>query len=517
MKKKYPISIIIILRQILIGIILFVIPVSLWSVPLKSKPNIILIMADDLGYAGLGANGGTTFKTPYLDDMAAKGVRFTNCYTTPTCTPSRVNLISGQHPHNNGWIEGIWHKKGFPPVDWTTVPSFGSMLKSAGYKTSVSGKWQLCVFDQDPNHAVEAGFDEYFLWSYKYEGESHSRYYAPWIWENGAIHEEYTNDTTAYGPDLHNDFVLDFIERQKDTTFFIYYPMILIHYPRHRPPGYTSHPFRDMVNYMDVLVEKVRQKVHDAGIAENTLILFTSDNGFEGGMSSTLGDLKIKGRKHTVCNVATHVPLIAYWSGRIPENKVVTDMIEFADFLPTLYSFGGGSLFPGAKVDGRSFANQILSGENTGGPDFSFALAEKEEQLITDGHYTLYNDGRFYDIEADYTETTEIPEGTGSSEAEAARAALKVKLDNIDEDFVEFPPPNSEILSILPHGSGKAPNTFYYLQNGMEIKAKPNSEIYIFDLTGTLRFQGMTDNQGILSISSGSNPIPEGIYITKVK
>ena len=116
--------------------------------------------------------------------------------------------------------------------------------------------------------------------------------------------------------------------------------------------------------------------VWSANSTPDLVILYTGDNGFEKGIKSKSNGITVTGRKHTVCNVATRVPLIAYWPGKVPEGKTVTDMVEFADFLPTLYSLGGGTLFDGAKVDGRSFANQILTGENTGGDDWKYALAE---------------------------------------------------------------------------------------------------------------------------------------------
>ena len=429
-----------------LGAIVLCAPASIWTAPIEGKPNIILILADDVGYEGLGVNGGTTYDTPNLDNMAKNGVNFVNCYATPTCTPSRVNIMSGQYPHHNGWTLGIWDMPGYPPVDWTTVPSFASMLKSAGYKTAVSGKWQLAHFSLQPNHATDAGFDEHCLWVYRplpTDGLK-SRYYQPWIWENGALREDYTTDANAYGPDIHNKFLLDFMEKNKDTTFFAYYTMNLPHRPFHYPPGYDGTygtKIQAMMNYADVLVGKIIQKTVELGIDNKTLILFTGDNGFEIGVESEWNDMTIIGRKHTVCNVATHVPLVAYWPGVSPANSVVTDMIEFADFLPTLYSFGGGNLFEGAKVDGRSFANQILTGENTGGGDWSFALAEKALKLITDGNYTLHSGGRFYDIKTDYIEATNIPVGTGTAEAEAARIFLQEKLDNIEENFVDFPLP----------------------------------------------------------------------------
>ena len=185
------------------------------------KPNIVLIMADDLGYECLGANGGTTYRTPNLDRLAAEGTRFTHAYCAPLCSPTRVLLMTGRYGFRNyrGW--GI-----LDPAEKT----FGHLLREAGYATCVSGKWQLCRFDKPENadHPKRAGFDEHCVWTWQYAKGKPSRYWDPMIWQNGKLLE---GAKGKYGPDIHCDFVCDFLERNKSRPFFAYYPTNLVHAP----------------------------------------------------------------------------------------------------------------------------------------------------------------------------------------------------------------------------------------------------------------------------------------------
>ena len=182
------------------------------------SPNVVLIMADDFGYECVGCNGGTSYKTPNLDRLAADGVRFENCHVQPLCTPTRVQLMTGIYNVRNYVHFGLLDPK---------QTTFGNLLQGAGYATAVAGKWQLGHSFDLPGHF---GFDEHCLWQLT---RRPPRYANPGLEING---KEVDYKTGQYGPDLVNDYAVDFIVRHKDKPFFLYYPMMLTHSPYQPTP-----------------------------------------------------------------------------------------------------------------------------------------------------------------------------------------------------------------------------------------------------------------------------------------
>ncbi|MBY0325475.1 MAG: sulfatase-like hydrolase/transferase, partial [Gemmataceae bacterium] len=196
---------------VLLGLIAWCCPASL--IGAEAKPNLILIMADDLGYETIGANGGTSYKTPNLDKLASTGARFTHCYVQPLCTPTRVQLMTGLYNIRNYINFGNMNPK---------AVTFANHLKPAGYATCITGKWQL---GHDLELPKKFGFDEYCLWQHT---RRPPRYANPGLEING-VEKNYSNG--EYGPDLVNDYAIDFIKRSKASPFFLYYPMMLTHSP----------------------------------------------------------------------------------------------------------------------------------------------------------------------------------------------------------------------------------------------------------------------------------------------
>lgn len=175
------------------------------------RPNIVLIMADDMGFECVGANGGESYKTPNLDNLAVTGVRFEQCYSQPICTPSRVQIMTGIYNSRNYLRFGLLDPQAY---------TFGNLLKDAGYATCVVGKWQL---DGGFDAPGRFGFDEYCLWQVT---RRPNRYPNPGLEVNG---QEIDYKNGQYGPDIVSDYACDFIERHAggDQPFFLYYPMIL--------------------------------------------------------------------------------------------------------------------------------------------------------------------------------------------------------------------------------------------------------------------------------------------------
>jgi arylsulfatase A-like enzyme len=177
------------------------------------KPNIVLIMADDVGTEVLGCYGGTSYQTPNLDNLAKTGLKFTNCFSTPKCSPSRVKIMTGRYQFRT--TEQWGH---IPPNEIT----FGHVLQSAGYATALAGKWQMILLGEDPDHIRKMGFEENSVFGW-HEGP---RYHDPYIWQNGQILQ---NTKGRYGPDIYCDFLIKFIRKNKDRPFLAYYPMTTAH------------------------------------------------------------------------------------------------------------------------------------------------------------------------------------------------------------------------------------------------------------------------------------------------
>ena len=394
------------------------------------KPNVILILADDLGYETITANGGESYKTPNLDKLAAEGMRFENCHVQPLCTPTRVQLMTG--------ISNVRNYTHFGHLE-PSQTTFGNLMKKAGYATCITGKWQLGNGFEGPAHF---GFDEYCLWQLTRRPD---RYKNPGLEINGKV-MDYEN--SEYGPDVVSDYALDFITRKKAEPFFLYYPMMLTHAPYDPTPdsadyaedkkkgkGKEGSHFADMVAYMDKMVGKVIAKVDENGLRDRTLVLFLGDNGTGKGTPSRFKGRDVNGGKGTTTTWGTHVPLIANWPGKIPSGKVLPDLIDPTDFLPTICEAASVPVPGDLKLDGRSFMPQLRGEKGTprewlyswynpsGGPTAKAEFAH-------DARFKLYTDGRFLNVESDEMETQPLADSALDAEAKAAKAKLQSALDH---------------------------------------------------------------------------------------
>jgi len=229
----------------------------------ERPPNIILIMADDIGIEGFGCYGGTSFETPNIDKLASEGLRFTHAYSQPLCTPTRVQLMTGKYNHRNWICFGI-----LDPTEKT----IGHLMQQAGYRTCIAGKWQLQSYDPPDYpgsekrrgigmHPKDAGFEEYSLFHSLHTEDKGSRYADPTYIQNGKL---YTHMEGSYGEDISLEFISDFMEKHRNAPFFIYYPMALPHDPLVPTPiseewddPDKKHKqdlkyYPDMVKYMDL-------------------------------------------------------------------------------------------------------------------------------------------------------------------------------------------------------------------------------------------------------------------------
>lgn len=393
------------------------------------RPNIILIMADDVGVDGFGCYGSATYKTPALDKLAATGVRFTHCYSQPLCTPSRVQIMTGRANYRNYTAFGT-----LSPEEHT----FGHMFQNEGYDTCVVGKWQLAgrnVPEKGPGVTpTEAGFDEYCVWQIMERG---SRYADPIIERKG--HERETM-TGKYGPDVFTNYLIEFISKPRENPFLVYFPMALVHnpfVPTPDSPEWADNPnendkryIADMIAYMDKIVGRIANQLDELGIAEDTLLMFTSDNGTNKAISSEMTDGRtIQGDKGEPTNAGTHVPLIARWKGVTPEGAVCDDLVSFDDVMPTMASATGAALPTDREIDGHGFLPQ-LKGE-PGDPRewivcyYDPQWGDREASFYArDKRHKLYRNGKFYDLKSDPLEQNPIDVETGTDEAKSAHRRL---------------------------------------------------------------------------------------------
>ena len=384
------------------------------SAPFGRQPNIILIMADDLGYECLGCDGGTSYATPNLDRMAETGIRFLNCFSQPLCTPSRVQIMTGKYNSRNYTDFGILHQG---------EKTFGTLLKKAGYATAIAGKWQLYGSTGQKelrgtgSLPGETGFDTFCLWQLDKVG---SRYADPVIYQNRLTPDTILN---AYGPDIFWNFIETFLTNHQKEPFFLYYPMVLPHSPHVPTPatpewetGRFKHNnlfFKDMVAYMDKNVGRILQKLEDLDLRSNTLVIFIGDNGTNRAIVSMMGQQEVQGGKGLTLLTGTHVPLIVNMPEHVKPGQVTDAYVDFTDFLPTLLEIAGIEKPDDFFMDGSSFAG-VLTGAPFQERKWVYSYYDpkwakfKYARFVYTPEYKLYDNGRFFNLLQDQKELTPL-------------------------------------------------------------------------------------------------------------
>jgi len=341
------------------------------------KPNIIFIMADDLGYADLGCYGQKFIKTPCVDRMAREGLKFTQCYTgAVVCAPSRSVLMTGQHtghtrvrgnkgvntpPHN-----GQDGRIPLRPEDFTVA----KLLQNAGYRTAITGKWGLGEPGSTglPN---DHGFDEWL----GYLNQDHAPdYFTDFLWRNKKkllIPENAGKKRRVYSHDLFTEFALDFIRKNKNHPFFLYVPYCIPH-AKLEVPDLESYADKDwpedakifaaMVTRMDRDVGRILDLVDELGIEGKTIVFFCSDNGSARGWRGLFDSCgPLRENKGSVYEGGIRTPMVVRWPGKVPEGKTSKAVWYFADFLPTAAELAG--VRPPENIDGISVAEVFYSAE----------------------------------------------------------------------------------------------------------------------------------------------------------
>ena len=410
-----------------------------------SRPNIVVILADDLGAEALGCYGGVEFlgekgkvlgsvKTPNLDAMAANGIRLAKAYATPVCSPSRAQLLTGKYNDRVGFHDILGRNGAARELDSKSHPTIANLLQSAGYMTGAVGKWHIGPLanlknvqtnpyaDTNCPHVCACGFER--------------QYMVP-----GAHLREYGEPVEGkYTPDFMDAWAFRFMNEAKTAgkPFFLYYASPLPHFPywptplnpdgpRGEPGSKKEEMYGDMANfpflveYLDKEVGKILAKLEELGLRENTLVLFAGDNGTPPWVVTQMKNgSNIPFGKGTMKETGSWVPLIASWPAVIQSGSVYDGVVDFSDILPTCLSVAGVQL-PN-DINGMSFA-PVLEGNGKSPREWVHSLYNKE-YFVRNAGWKLRENGELYDMsDAPYSEKMVKPEDD-TPESKAAREAL---------------------------------------------------------------------------------------------
>jgi len=426
------------------------------AVPPERPPNVVFIMADDLGLRHLGCYGGDKIHTPHLDRMAAEGLRFTQAYAGATvCAPSRSCLMTGLH----GGHAPVRANSGGVPLRDEDV-TIAEVLKKAGYATGGFGKWGQGEIGT-PGVPTRQGFDEFV----GYYHQIHAHFYYPeYLWKNGRrwplpgniaggrLPGDAGGKRTQYAPDEILDHALHFIRANQDRPFFCYLSTIIPHVELAVPreslapylgkfeetpffdprPGYAGsrHPratYAAMISHMDKNIGKVMALLKELGLDENTVVFFTSDNGAQGGFGGTGADFfeffnpmgPLRGRKGSMYEGGIRVPMIARWPGKIRPQTVNDELAwYFPDVMPTLAELAGAEPPPG--IDGISVVPALIGEESAGRKQerheflyWELTRSTGLQQAVRMGNWkAVRNDPdrplELFNLESDIGETTDV-------------------------------------------------------------------------------------------------------------
>ena len=420
-----------------------------------AKPNIVFILADDLGFESLGCYGAEKYKnlgaakTPNLDAMARDGMRFSYCFATPVCSPARSEILTGKYNHRTGFIDIAGRNGATGSLDPQAHPTLAMKLKAAGYVTAVVGKWHLGQpedmhevpatpeADTDYPHPRECGFDRQCIF-----GGAHLELYGK-------------PEAGSYTPDILQGWALRFLESRKGKSepFFLYYPSPIPHAPLLPTPlnpdgtlGKTkgefgqgrgdnsNYPF--LIEYLDRQVGEILKKLTDLGLRENTLVIFSGDNGTWKPITTQMNDgREIKGGKGSMLDTGSWVPLLANWPGVIKAGAVNTNLVDFTDIMPTCLELAGAKTPDG--IDGISFAPQ-LRGRSGTPREWTHSLYV-DKYFVRDAKWKLRENGELYDVSNSPSAETLMKPESDTPGSKAARVRLQAIMDKLHPDKKDLP------------------------------------------------------------------------------
>jgi len=391
--------------------------------PVTSKPNIIFILADDLGLDGVNCYGSDVRKTPQIDKLANSGIKFQTCYSAPLCGPSRCALMTGRYAFRTGGITNQSWRPGGPGAISADEQPIAKMLKLGGYSTGMAGKWRQV--GETPN---DWGFDEYTT----------DPTAGGWYWQTTHLKngKEVTVPEGTYAGDVVHEFAVDFIRRHKDQPFFFYYSMHHVHGPIQRTPDspkgaqHGAERYDDNIAYMDKQVGAIVAELERLGLREKTLIMFSGDNGTALTFPSPVHGRMINGKKGSMLEGGSRVPLIASWPGVTPSGKMNNDIINFTDMHATFLELAGVQPPAGFKYDSRSIAPQ-LRGERGKPRDWAFVQLGAK-WFVREQGWKMNESGELFDMsDAPFVEKL-VAEADDNAGSKAGRARLTSVLADLN-------------------------------------------------------------------------------------
>ncbi len=449
-------------------------------------PNVVVVLIDDLGYGDIGPFGATKQKTPHLDRMAREGMKLTSFYAAPACSVSRAQLLTGCYGLRVSvpWVFFPAGKHGLNPAEVTLA----ERLKGLGYATACFGKWHLG--DQPEFLPCRHGFDRYLGIPYSNDMQKKSaetgKRVVPLVRDDRVV-ELLTDEDQREIVERCTDEAVAFIRESQDRPFFLYVPHTAVHvpiFPGERFRGRSANGrFGDWVEEVDWSVGRILDTLRDEGLAEHTLVVFTSDNGpwtVKGKDGGSAGPLR--GSKGSTWEGGVRVPTIAWWPGRVPADSACEAFAGTIDLVPTCVSLAGGELPREPVIDGRDITELLLGTSRTPPREAHYYFQGQALQAVRSGRWKLavapqadgmgqgkatvaasLDEPRLYDLEADLGETTDVA---------AAHPDVVARLRGLAERMAaELCGPRA--TSVRPAGAVEQPAFLYPVAEESPAVAKP--------------------------------------------
>jgi len=420
----------------------------------KTKPNFVVIFIDDMGYGDIEPFGSQQNKTPNLTRMAAEGRKLTSFYVaSPVCTPSRAALMTGSYPQRVGLEKGSGHIVLFPGDPHGLHPdeiTIAETLKKSGYATGCFGKWHLG--DQPQFLPTSQGFDTYF-------GIPYSNDMWPPLKRFQCPDLPLMRDTKVAGlvkdmddqADLCRQFTeeaIQFIRNNKNRPFFVYLPHAFVHGPRRASPRFMAEGKtveQAQVEEVDWSVGEVLKTLREEGLARNTLVVFTSDNGPAGGLSAG----PLRGKKGSAFEGGHREPTVVWWPGTIPAGTSCDELATAMDLYPTFAGLAGAAIPDDRTIDGKDIAPLLLGAVGAKTPHDRFFYQQGGKlAAVRSGDWKLFLSGELYNLKADLGEKKDVA-GTNPEVVKRLRIMLK--------DFVADIKANSRPVGIAPNSRTLVP------------------------------------------------------------
>jgi arylsulfatase A len=415
-------------RLALLICVLLSLPLHAADAPPRRRPNVILIITDDQGSIDAGCYGSADLKTPNIDALASRGVRFTQFYAAaPVCSPSRAGLLTGRYPLRAGIVNNAASQKDAPGGMDPQVPTMAEIFRSAGYATGHFGKWHLGYTDATRPNA--RGFDT----SFGHMGGCIDNYSHFFYWSGPNVHDLHLNGHEIHRPgEFFPDLLVKeagaFIESNKTRPFFMYFAINLPHYPYQPDVKWLEHyedlphprrPYAAFLSTMDERLGALLKRVDDLGLRDDTIVVFQSDNGhsteerahFAGGNAGPY-----RGAKFSLFEGGIRVPAIVAWPGRVPQGQVRGQVAHGCDWLPTLAEWCDVKLpADAAAIDGRSLA-KVVASRDAPTPHDVLHWHMGQQWAVREGPWKL------------------IGNANDTTNAESAKVKIPTFLSNVDAD-----------------------------------------------------------------------------------